>query len=96
MNNNHEDKGTRLLTVGESRVRTNFNVVQPGPDRTFVDTLKQESAKMINLCQDGINSVAEKEVSANMKGEAYRLWALAQTHYEEAAMWAVKAATMGL
>lgn len=45
-----------------------------------VDEIKQKSAELINLCQQ-------------FKDKDPRLVALAQTAYEEAAMWAVKAAT---
>jgi hypothetical protein len=49
---------------------------------SLVDKIKQKSAELIDLCE------ALKEKDA-------RLAALAQTHYEDAAMWAVKAATAG-
>ena len=42
--------------------------------------LKQKSAELINLCEE-------------LKRKDPRLASLAQTAYEEAAMWAVKAAT---
>jgi hypothetical protein len=45
-----------------------------------VDVIKQRTAELINLCD-------------HLKGKDPRLVALAQTSYEEAAMWAVKAAT---
>lgn len=45
-----------------------------------VDQIKQKSAELINLCEE-------------LKRNDERLAALAQTAYEEAAMWAVKAAT---
>ncbi len=36
------------LTVGERRVRTNFN-----PDKnSLVDQIKQKTAELINLCED--------------------------------------------
>lgn len=47
---------------------------------TIVDELKQKSAELINLCE-------------TLKAKDARLASLAQTSYEEAAMWAVKAAT---
>ena len=47
---------------------------------TTVDQLKQKSAELIDLCE-------------GLKNREPRLAALAQTAYEEAAMWAVKAAT---
>lgn len=45
-----------------------------------VDQIKQQTAELINLCE-------------TLKDKDGRLVALAQTAYEEAAMWAVKAAT---
>lgn len=47
---------------------------------TIVDQIKQKSAELIDLCEQ-------------LKVKDARLAALAQTSYEEAAMWAVKAAT---
>ena len=51
----------------------------PGADST-VDKIKQKSAELIDLCE-------------GLKPKDGRLASLAQTSYEEAAMWAVKAAT---
>lgn len=68
------------MTIGEDRVRTKFN---PSND-TLVEQIKQKSAELIDLCGN--------QPSAD--GEAQRLWSLAMTHYEDAAMWAVKAATI--
>lgn len=45
-----------------------------------VAQIKQKSAELINLCEE-------------LKAKDGRLASLAQTAYEEAAMWAVKAAT---
>lgn len=47
---------------------------------SLVDQLKQKSAELIDLCE-------------TLKPKDGRLASLAQTAYEEAAMWAVKAAT---
>lgn len=63
-------------SIGEQRVRIAFNPAQADT----VDTIKQKSAELINLCE-------------NLKSKDGRLASLAQTAYEEAAMWAVKAAT---
>lgn len=82
-------------TKGESRIRVSFNVAT-GTAKTNVNAIKEESAKLIDFCEDGIADAKAKEWNDNAKGEAIRLWALAQTTYEEAAMWAVKAATYGL
>lgn len=49
-------------------------------DDSVVSQIKQKSAEMIDLCE-------------TLKVKDARLAALAQTHYEDAAMWAVKAAT---
>ena len=51
------------------------------PSQTdLVAQIKQKSADLINLCE-------------GLKSKDGRLASLAQTSYEEAAMWAVKAAT---
>ncbi|HYK57485.1 MAG TPA: hypothetical protein VEV15_13550 [Flavisolibacter sp.] len=63
-------------TIGELRVRTDFNV---NNDST-VDKIKQKTAELINLCEE-------------LKEKDGRLASIAQTQYEDAAMWAVKAAT---
>jgi len=68
-------------TLGEARVRTDFNV----SGSSVVDEIKQKSAELINL----VNSLPVETGPS----EKSRLIALASTTYEEAAMWAVKAAT---
>ena len=47
---------------------------------SVVDQIKQKTAELINLCEE-------------LKAKDGRLASLAQTEYEAAAMWAVKAAT---
>lgn len=47
---------------------------------SVVDKIKQKTAELINLCEE-------------LKVKDGRLASLAQTEYETAAMWAVKAAT---
>lgn len=74
-------------TLGEQRVRTDFNASGKG----VVDEIKAKSAELINLC----DSLKPTDGSM-MNGEKARLIAKAQTDYEQAAMWAVKAATYGL
>ena len=83
----------KIQTVGEQRVRTSFN-----PSQTdVVAQIKQKSAELINLCEElKVSKITSGEVSLEEqlnKGEFLRLVSLAQTSYEEAAMWAVKAAT---
>ena len=68
------------MSLGEDRVRIKFNP----SDNSLVSQIKQKTAELIDLCG-----------SKALKGsEEQRLWALAMTHYEDAAMWAVKAATI--
>ena len=64
------------MSIGEDRVRVKFNPSAEG----VVDQIKQQSAQLIDLCEQ-------------LKAKDPRLASLAQTAYEEAAMWAVKAAT---
>jgi hypothetical protein len=63
-------------TLGEIRVRTEFNVSKDA----IVDKLKQKTAEIINLCEE-LKTIAPREAS------------IAQTEYESAGHWAVKAAT---
>jgi hypothetical protein len=70
----------REQTIGERRVRASFN---PSANDK-VSVLKSKTAVLINLVED----LKEPD-----NPEKSRCAALAQTAYEEAAMWAVKAAT---
>lgn len=75
------------VTLGESRVRVSFNV----SGSTLVERFKQKSAELINVLEQmrAINNPGTK-----VNPEFERLLSLAQTDYESAAMWAVKAATI--
>jgi hypothetical protein len=66
-------------SLGAHRVRESFN---PSKD-SMVDRIKRHTADLIDLCEGLKEADSEKN----------RLLALAMTAYEEAAMWAVKAAT---
>ena len=66
------------MTKGEYRVGIDFN--PSGSSR--VNEIKQVAADLIDMIEDIPGD-----------GEITRLKALAQTHVEDAAMWAVKAAT---
>jgi len=68
-------------TIGERYVRVEFN---PNNDDT-VSLIKQKTAELINL--------TETLRYKNEKENTYRYVEFAQAAYEEAAMWAVKAAT---
>jgi NAD(P)H-hydrate repair Nnr-like enzyme with NAD(P)H-hydrate dehydratase domain len=73
------------MSIGEDRVRVKFNP----SDNSVVSQIKQKSAELIDLVQSMPTPKDEAK-----KGEFARLCALANTHYEDAAMWAVKAATI--
>lgn len=78
-----------MMTKGEYRVGINFN---PSADN-IVDRIKRAAADLIDLIES-IDSVPQDGDNLGVHaGEKYRLKALAQTHVEDAAMWAVKAAT---
>jgi hypothetical protein len=66
-------------TLGMRRVRASFN---PSNNPT-VDRIKATTAELIDTCD---------KLKDGASGETARCAALAQTAYEEAAMWAVKAA----
>lgn len=77
------------MTKGEYRVGITFN---PSND-DMVGRIKRAAADLIDLIET-INSDAQSTDNlGHHAGEKYRLKALAQTHVEDAAMWAVKAAT---
>ena len=79
------------MSIGEDRVRIKFNP----SDNTLVSNIKQKSAELIDLCETHkrLTAVRGAIPLVNDDHEVNRLWALAQTAYEDAAMWAVKAAT---
>jgi hypothetical protein len=83
-------------SLGEQRVRVSFNP----SEQSVVDSIKQKTADLIDIMQAVRNTEGSTtyestpEVKQAKSGEKFRLIALAQTAYEEAAMWAVKAATM--
>jgi hypothetical protein len=69
------------MSLGEDRVRVKFN---PSDD-TIVSEIKQMSARLIDAC----HAMADRTDDPEIK----RCLSLAMTHFEDAAMWAVKAAT---
>lgn len=74
------------MTKGEYRVGYKFNP----SNSSMVEEIKLRAAELIDLIE-GIPQHPFLDVDA----EVMRLKALAQTAIEEAAMWAVKAATKG-
>lgn len=86
------------MTKGEYRVGIAFN---PSGD-DLVARIKRAAADLIDLIETiplpnilGIASPEERAPLSDQLGEVVRLKSLAQTHAEDAAMWAVKAATKG-
>lgn len=77
------------MTKGEYRVGINFN---PSAD-DMVGKIKRAAADLIDLIDHIQVLGAETEDQLIRSNEVARLKALAQTHIEDAAMWAVKAAT---
>jgi len=73
-------------TLGHRRVRATFN---PSAN-SLVDVIKVKSAEMVDFCE---TLRTMPGLSPEQAKECGRLCSLAQTSYEEAAMWAVKAAT---
>ena len=81
------EQDVRPSTLGEKRIRTSFNV----SGDNYIDLLKTKSAELIDLVNE---AAGKKDWDDATNGEFRRLKSLAQTAYEEAAMWAVKAATI--
>jgi len=75
------------MTKGEYRVGINFN---PSND-DMVGRIKRLAANLIDL----IEGIPVPTADEQHRMEVMRLKALAQTHIEDGAMWAVKAATKG-
>lgn len=79
--------GKQELSLGERRVRTTFNPT----DDSIVQHLKERAAEYINYIDQNVN--APVGMDSSKLGEFVRLKSLAMTDIENAAMWAVKAAT---
>lgn len=82
------------MTKGEYIVGVKFN---PSQNDT-VTLIKQQAAALIDLIQTihAKDVDVTKENAGEFIGEVQRLKALAITHVENAAMWAVKAETKGM
>ena len=79
------------MTKGEYRVGIAFN---PSKD-DMVNQIKRKAADLIDLIETipFPEYADDEEIDGTHISEIGRLKALAQTHVEDAAMWAVKAAT---
>lgn len=71
-------------TLGQIRVRTDFNVTKADN----ISLVKQQTANLIDMLED-----LRKDNRAMIDQEKQRLLSIAQSKYEEAAMFAVKALT---
>lgn len=78
-----------MQTKGEYRVGTGFNP----STLSLVDDIKRRAADLIDLIEDIAVPPAQSDGDVMRSAEIARLKALAQTAAEDAAMWAVKAAT---
>lgn len=76
----------KKLTIGEKRVRTEFNPEGVGN----VNFIKEKTAELINVLEEFKTDERHKGF---MDSEVIRVISIAQTTYEDAAMWAVKAVT---
>ena len=76
------------MSLGAERVRADFN---PSGD-DLVTKIKRYTADLIDLCED-LKKFPADGGGSMVGNEQARCAALAQTNYEQAAMWAVKAAT---
>ena len=65
-------------TLGEKRVKIDFNITSD----KLVDQIKRKSAELIDLCE---------EMRGDGSNDKQRVISLAQTGFEDACMWAVKA-----
>jgi hypothetical protein len=79
--------GGRPLSLGERRVRRSFNPNQAN----HVAGLKSMAAALIDYAEQ-----LKHDPEFQDNPEALRLFSLAQTHAEDAAMWAVKGCTINL
>lgn len=79
-------KSNTVSSLGEYRVGIDFN---PSGNE-IVHDIKERVAELIDAMED------LKTVSLNVNPEVSRLAALAQTAFEEGAMWATKAITKQL
>jgi len=75
------------MTKGEYRVGISFNP----SNNTAVDKVKRDAADLIDYIEAWFQH--NRPADGDDQIEVIRLVALAQTHIEDAAMWAVKAIT---
>lgn len=74
-------------TLGEKRVRVEFNPSGVGN----VNFIKEKTAELINVLE-----AFQTDNITKMDSESFRLVSTAQTAFENAAMWGVKAVTYSL
>ena len=69
------------MTLGQKRVKADFNPAK----NDLVDQIKNKAAELIDLCE------SMRNLPLTGTSEKQRLISLAQTEFENGAMWAVKA-----
>jgi len=74
------------MTLGEKTIRTNFNVTGD----SNIDKIKNLYAQLF----DEVNAIAAWHDKTEKSSESNRLVAIAKTHLETSAMFAVKALTV--
>ena len=82
------------LTIGERRVRTTFN--PPPPSIDLVSQFKNKTAELITLAEEqrSLNNINVTNWEQEDIADFNRWVSLAQTAYEEAGMYIVKALTL--
>ncbi len=88
-NQNTGATGTHTLSLGEMRVGISFN---PGGHEQ-VNEIKRRAAELIDYVESQRPPKDQEQKFVGHHNEVNRLISLAQTHLEDAAMWAVKAVT---
>lgn len=73
-------------TLGQKRVKADFNPAK----NDLVDQIKNKAAELIDLLEQMRGEKTETH-QYKVSGEKLRLISLAQTEFENGAMWAVKA-----
>lgn len=82
-----ETNSTKPMSDGRAIIRCNFN---PSENK-LVDQIKEKSAELIDLLQDSL--IPTPDENRTIAPNQARLLSIAKTKYEEACLWAVKAAT---
>lgn len=80
-------------TLGQIRMRVGADLQPTEKILLIVKNLQEMGASMIDLCESSKKEILASDQSQLTKNETARLFSLAQTAYEEASGWAIKAIT---